>query len=167
MIQQSQTVTYTANDAKAQVVYVDNTTNVTLRTDDLDGVTDAEIDYNSDDVIKDYESKGYVLVSDGFAEGTQYDAADDSEADSQVFVVHMKHDTQDGTGTPTTTVRHTTITTPDGKTTTVEQVVEVTPHYSVDKVTGERVPDGDLDDKTSDGTVGVTDFDKNTGTNVR
>ncbi|MEE0002052.1 MAG: hypothetical protein UFS73_05355 [Weissella confusa] len=175
-----QTVTYKANDAKAQVVYVDDTTNATLRTDDVAGVTDAEIDYNSDDVIKDYVSKGYVLVSDGFAEGTKYDNADDTQTDSQVFEIHLKHNTADGTGTPTTTVRHTTITTPDGKKTTVDQTVEITPHYSVDQVTGERVPDGDLDDKTKydntetpwfeehdktpDGTNGVTGFDQSTGT---
>ncbi|MBJ7679595.1 KxYKxGKxW signal peptide domain-containing protein [Weissella confusa] len=175
-----QTVTYKANDAKAQVVYVDDTTNATLRTDDVAGVTDEKIDYNSDDVIKDYVSKGYVLVSDGFAEGTKYDNVDDAQTDSQVFEIHLKHDAADGTGTPTTTVRHTTITTPDGKKTTVDQTVEITPHYSVDQVTGERVPDGDLDDKTKydntetpwfeehdktpDGTNGVTGFDQNTGT---
>ncbi|WP_270763566.1 mucin-binding protein [Weissella confusa] len=175
-----QTVTYKANDAKAQVVYVDDTTNATLRTDDVAGVTDAEIDYNSDGVIKDYISKGYVLVSDGFAEGTKYNNVDDAQTDSQVFEIHLKHNTADGTGTPTTTVRHTTITTPDGKKTTVDQTVEITPHYSVDQVTDERVPDGDLDDKTKydntetpwfeehdktpDGTNGVTGFDQNTGT---
>ncbi|MBJ7701602.1 mucin-binding protein, partial [Weissella confusa] len=175
-----QTVTYTANEAKAQVVYVDDTTSDTLKTADIKGVTDAEMDYNSDDVIADYKSQGYVLVSDGFAEGTKYDNVDDSKTDSQVFEVHLKHNTADGTDTPTTVVRHTTITTPDGKTTTVDQTVDVTPHFSVDQVTKTRVPDEELDndkkydntetpwfeenDKTPEGTVGATDFDKNTGT---
>ncbi|WCE24518.1 hypothetical protein PKU16_08815 [Weissella cibaria] len=141
-------VTFVANAAKAQIVVIDDTTGATLRVDDVQGVTDGEVVYNSPATIKRYEAMGYVLVSDGFIAGTHYDAIADATRDSQVFEIHLKHDTVDGTGKMQTIVRHTTIKTPDGKVVTVEQVVTVTPHFSVDRVTGERVPDAAVTDKT-------------------
>ncbi|WP_043707696.1 mucin-binding protein [Weissella cibaria] len=141
-------VTFVANAAKAQIVVIDDTTGATLRVDDVQGVTDGEVVYNSPATIKRYEAMGYVLVSDGFIAGTHYYAIADATRDSQVFEIHLKHDTVDGTGKMQTIVRHTTIKTPDGKVVTVEQVVTVTPHFSVDRVTGERVPDAAVTDKT-------------------
>ncbi|QDG80650.1 mucin-binding protein [Weissella cibaria] len=141
-------VTFVANAAKAQIVVIDDTTGATLRVDDVQGVTDGEVVYNSPATIKRYEAMGYVLVSDGFIAGTHYDAIADATRDSQIFEIHLKHDTVDGTGKTQTIVRRTTIKTPDGKVVTVEQVVTVTPHFSVDRVTGERVPDVAVTDKT-------------------
>ena len=145
---QGHQVTFVANAAKAQIVVIDDTTGATLRVDDVQGVTDGEVVYNSPATIKRYEAMGYVLVSDGFIAGTHYDAIADATRDSQIFEIHLKHDTVDGTGKTQTIVRHTTIKTPDGKVVTVEQVVTVTPHFSVDRVTGERVPDAAVTDKT-------------------
>ena len=54
---------------------------------------------------------GYVLVSNDLSDAKMYNADDAKNR----FEIHLKHNTADGTGTPTTTVRHTTITTPDGK----------------------------------------------------
>lgn len=134
---QGHQVTFVANAAKAQIVVIDDTTGATLRVDDVQGVTDGEVVYNSPATIKRYEAMGYVLVSDGFIAGTHYDAIADATRDSQIFEIHLQHDTVDGTGKTQTIVRHTTIKTPDGKVVTVEQVVTVTPHFSVDRVTGE------------------------------
>ena len=145
---QGHQVTFVANAAKAQIVVIDDTTGTTLRVDDVQGVTDGEVVYNSPATIKRYEAMGYVLVSDGFIAGTHYDAIAAATRDSQIFEIHLKHDTVDGTGKTQTIVRHTTIKTPDGKVVTVEQVVTVTPHFSVDRVTGERVPDAAVTDKT-------------------
>ncbi|WP_371319398.1 mucin-binding protein [Weissella cibaria] len=145
---QGHQVTFAANAAKAQIVVIDDTTGATLRVDDVQGVTDGEVVYNSPATIKRYEAMGYVLVSDGFIAGAHYDAIADATRDSQIFEIHLKHDTVDGTGKTQTIVRHTTIKTPDGKVVTVEQVVTVTPHFSVDRVTGERVPDAAVTDKT-------------------
>ena len=145
---QGHQVTFVANAAKAQIVVIDDTTGATLRVDDVQGVTDGEVVYNSPATIKRYEAMGYVLVSDGFIAGTHYDAIADATRDSQIFEIHLQHDTVDSTGKTRTIVRHTTIKTPDGKVVTVEQVVTVTPHFSVDRVTGERVPDAAVTDKT-------------------
>ncbi|TGE74412.1 mucin-binding protein [Weissella confusa] len=171
-----QTVTYVANDVTGKVVVIDDVTGATLQTDDLAGKTDANVDYDSAATIKHFTDMGYVLVSNDLSDAKTYNV-DDAK---NVFEIHLKHDTMDGTGTPTTVVRHTTIKTPDGKTVTVEQIVEVTPHFSVDKVTGERVPDDQLGDdtkyantetpwfeshdKTTTDITGMTGFDEKTGT---
>jgi hypothetical protein len=174
---QDHTVTFVANDVTGEVVIIDDVTGKQVQAPvDLTGKTDADVVYNSAATIKQYTDKGYVLVSNDLSDAKTFNA-DDSK---NHFEIHLNHGTTDGKGEPTTVKRQTTIKTPDGKTTTVEQVVEVTPHYSVDKVTGKRVPNDDLNDKTkydntetpwfdkkdktSDGTVGVTGFDKNTGT---
>ncbi|WP_280952951.1 mucin-binding protein [Weissella confusa] len=138
------TITYTPKTVTGQVVVIDDATNESLQTDKLEGKTDADVVYDSAATIKRFTDMGYVLVSNDLSDAKMYNADDAKNR----FEIHLKHNTADGTGTPTTTVRHTTITTPDGKKTTVDQTVEITPHYSVDQVTGERVPDGDLDDKT-------------------
>ncbi|UOX37359.1 mucin-binding protein [Weissella cibaria] len=116
---QGHQVTFVANAAKAQIVVIDDTTGATLRVDDVQGVTDGEVVYNSPATIKRYEAMGYVLVSDGFIAGTHYDAIADATRDSQIFEIHLQHDTVDGTGKTRTIVRHTTIKTPDGKVVTV------------------------------------------------
>lgn len=101
---QGHQVTFVANAAKAQIVVIDDTTGATLRVDDVQGVTDGEVVYNSPATIKRYEAMGYVLVSDGFIAGTHYDAIADATRDSQIFEIHLQHDTVDGTGKTQTTL---------------------------------------------------------------
>ncbi|WP_270763563.1 mucin-binding protein [Weissella confusa] len=136
-------VVYTANEAKAQVVYVDDTAGKTLKMDDVKDVTDATIDYNSDAVIANYVKQGYVLVSDGFVEGTLYDTISDAETDSQVFEVHLKHDIVQKTNEAKTVTGTITYTGAGTKTpAAVTQSGTVTRHYSADAVTGEEITSG-------------------------
>ena len=63
------TVTYTANAAKAEIVYVDETTGKELEIATVDGKYNEEINYSTADKIKYYESLGYELVKDGYNGG--------------------------------------------------------------------------------------------------
>ncbi|MDK8392249.1 MucBP domain-containing protein, partial [Lactobacillus gasseri] len=63
------TVTYTANAAKAEIVYVDETTGKELEVATVDGKYNEEINYSTADKIKYYESLGYELVKDGYNGG--------------------------------------------------------------------------------------------------
>ena len=49
---------------KATVTYVDKTTGKTLKSDSLEGDSNADSKYNTKSSIKDYENKGYKLESD-------------------------------------------------------------------------------------------------------
>ena len=63
------TVTYTANSAKAEIVYVDETTGKELEIATVDGKYNETINYSTADKIKYYESLGYELVKDGYTGG--------------------------------------------------------------------------------------------------
>ena len=62
------TVTYTANAAKAEIIYVDETTGKQLETAVVDGKYNDTINYSTADKIKYYESLGYELVKDNYQE---------------------------------------------------------------------------------------------------
>ncbi|WP_049151220.1 mucin-binding protein [Lactobacillus gasseri] len=80
------TVTYTANAAKAEVVYVDETTGKELEVATVDGKYNETINYSTADKIKYYESLGYELVKDG------YNGGEFGEA-TKKFYVTFKHGT--------------------------------------------------------------------------
>ena len=80
------TVTYTANEAKAEIIYVDETTGKQLETAVVDGKYNETINYNTADKIKYYESLGYVLVKDGYIGG-------EFGEDTKTFYVTFKHGT--------------------------------------------------------------------------
>ncbi|WP_231110785.1 mucin-binding protein [Lactobacillus gasseri] len=63
------TVTYTANAAKAEIVYVDETTGKELEIATVDGKYNETINYSTTDKIKYYEGLGYELVKDGYIGG--------------------------------------------------------------------------------------------------
>ncbi|WP_125980130.1 mucin-binding protein [Loigolactobacillus iwatensis] len=97
---------YKALPQAATITYIDDTTKETLDdVDTVDGVTGAAIDYSTADRITDYETAGYVLVSDGFLTGATFDT---DTATDQAFVVHLKHDTtsKDETAQVTQTVHY-------------------------------------------------------------
>ncbi|MCI7715023.1 MAG: YSIRK-type signal peptide-containing protein [Lactobacillus johnsonii] len=80
------TVTYTANAAKAEIIYVDETTGKRLETAVVDGKYNETINYSTADKIKYYESLGYELVKDGYVGG-------EFGEDTKTFYVTFKHGT--------------------------------------------------------------------------
>ncbi|TYC47759.1 mucus-binding protein [Weissella muntiaci] len=85
---QSVTYVYTRDQGAADVTYVDDTTGKTLVTDDLQGNSGDKSEYTTGKTIKDYEDKGYELVSDDFpTKGLTF------APDMQHYTVHLKHRT--------------------------------------------------------------------------
>ncbi|MEO5286364.1 mucin-binding protein [Limosilactobacillus allomucosae] len=72
------------------IQYIDDTTGVLLDEDALpEGEVGTKINYTTADKIKNYENKGYELVSNNFTDGTQTYAKTGND-----FVVRLKHKTQ-------------------------------------------------------------------------
>ena len=84
-------VTYTADDQKANVTYIDDTTGKTLKTTPLSGKTNAKSGYTTANDIQAYKDLGYVLVSDS-TNGAEI-VFDNDDAKDQTFEVRLKHDT--------------------------------------------------------------------------
>lgn len=80
------TVIYTANAAKAEIIYVDETRGKQLETAVVDGKYNETINYSTADKIKYYESLGYELVKDGYVGG-------EFGEDTKTFYVTFKHGT--------------------------------------------------------------------------
>ena len=72
------------------IQYIDDTTGVLLDEDVLpEGEVGTKISYTTADKIRNYENKGYELVSNNFTDGAQTYSKDGND-----FVVHLKHKTQ-------------------------------------------------------------------------
>ena len=85
------TITYTANEQKATVTVIDDTTGNTLKVVDLTGKSDETDAYRTATDIATYERAGYVWVSDDYPTGgVVYDRVDDTD---QPFTVHLKQAT--------------------------------------------------------------------------
>ena len=84
-------VTYTADDQKANVTYIDDTTGKTLKTTPLSGKTNAKSGYTTAKDIQAYKDLGYVLVSDS-TNGAEI-VFDNDDKNDQTFEVHLKHGT--------------------------------------------------------------------------
>ena len=80
------TVVYTANAAKAEIIYVDESTGKQLETAVVDGKYNETINYSTADKIKYYESLGYELIKDGYIGG-------EFGEDTKTFYVTFKHGT--------------------------------------------------------------------------
>ncbi|MCT3039335.1 hypothetical protein EFS27_08805, partial [Leuconostoc mesenteroides] len=59
-------ITYTADQQKGSVSYVDDTTRKTLKTDPISGTTGSKSSYSTSGNIADYKKHGYELVTDGY-----------------------------------------------------------------------------------------------------
>ena len=82
------TINYTANEQKATVTFIDDTTGDTLKVVDLTGKSDETDAHRTPTDIATYERAGYVLVSDDYpTDGVVYDRVDDTD---QPFTVHLK-----------------------------------------------------------------------------
>lgn len=81
-----ETVVYKANQERAQVRYIDDTTGATLETKELTGDYNTTDSYRTADTISHYTSQGYELVSDNYpSTGVTYNET------YQKFEVHLKH----------------------------------------------------------------------------
>ena len=84
-------VVYKADQQKATVKYIDDTTGQTLQTKDLTGVSDSDSGYNTKATIADYEGQSYVLVSDSTDGNNVVFDHDDNQ--DQKYEVHFTHAT--------------------------------------------------------------------------
>ncbi|QOP54275.1 KxYKxGKxW signal peptide domain-containing protein (plasmid) [Levilactobacillus brevis] len=82
------TITYTADQQKGSVSYVDDTTGKTLKTDSISGTTGSKSSYSTSGNIADYKKQGYELVTDGYPADLTFDNDDTTD---QNFTVHLKH----------------------------------------------------------------------------
>ncbi|QEA57697.1 hypothetical protein FGL75_07335 [Weissella hellenica] len=83
-----QTIIYMANEEKAQVSYIDDTTGDVISADQLSGAYGTTDDYRTVDKITGYENQGYELVSDNYpTDGVVYDQA----GGVKQYEVHFVH----------------------------------------------------------------------------
>ncbi|WP_202987247.1 mucin-binding protein, partial [Ligilactobacillus araffinosus] len=89
-----QTITYTANQERAQVQYIDGTTGQVLSTDDLSGAYGTTDSYNPASTIQKYINEGYKLSSDDFpANGVVYNY----DGTVPVYKIVFEHNTRTDT----------------------------------------------------------------------
>lgn len=128
------TVTYKANAQVIKVNFIDDTTGETLNSKSLDGVSDADANYNTKVDINNYEKQHYVLVSDS-SDGKDLIFDHDDQA-TQSYDVHFTHDTKPDSRQDTVT-RTITYTGAGNKTpSAVTQSVHFTQAGTKDLVTG-------------------------------
>ncbi|WP_225209029.1 mucin-binding protein [Limosilactobacillus walteri] len=78
----------TPETTTGKVVYIDDTTGQSLKTDPLNGNVNANIDYTTQDKISTYENEGYKLVSNNFTDGKETFNVDASKNNFEVHLVH-------------------------------------------------------------------------------
>ena len=128
------TVTYKANSQVIKVNFIDDTTGETLNSKSLDGVSDADANYNTKADINNYEKQHYVLVRDS-SDGQDLIFDHDDQA-TQSYDVHFTHDTKPDSRQDTVT-RTITYTGAGNKTpSAVTQSVHFTQAGTKDLVTG-------------------------------
>ena len=128
------TVTYKANSQVIKVNFIDDTTGETLNSKSLDGVSDADANYNTKADINNYEKQHYVLVKDS-SDGQDLIFDHDDQA-TQSYDVRFTHDTKPDSRQDTVT-RTITYTGAGNKTpSAVTQSVHFTQAGTKDLVTG-------------------------------
>ncbi len=129
------TITYTADQQKGSVSYVDDTTGKTLKTDSISGTTGSKSSYSTSGNIADYKKHGYELVTDGYPADLTFDNNDTTD---QNFTVHLKH--KNIQSTEAKTVTETIHYQGAGNQTPADNTAQVTftRQVSTDTVTGEK-----------------------------
>ena len=84
------TVIYTSDIQHATVTYIDTTTGKTLQTVDISGDLNTTSDYRTAQSIKDYEAKGYKVVSDNYPDNG---AVFDQKGVVKQYTVKLAHQT--------------------------------------------------------------------------
>ena len=90
------TVTYTPNQEKATVTYIDDTTGKTITVANLTGAYDTTSSYSPAATIKQLEGEGYEVVSDNYPQGG---VVFNQDGKVQTFTIHLKHKTTTETAT--------------------------------------------------------------------
>ena len=90
------TVTYTPNQEKATVTYIDDTTGKTITVANLTGAYDTTSSYSPAATIKQLEGEGYEVVSDDYPQGG---VVFNQDGKVQTFTIHLKHKTTTETAT--------------------------------------------------------------------
>lgn len=101
-----ETVLYTRNQGKVTVNYIDDDADSTsgtssiLDSENSSGDTETNVNYSTSAKIKEFEAKGYLLVSDNYPTDATYQDKD------QTYEVHLKHKMTDYVN-DVSTVNHT------------------------------------------------------------
>ena len=121
-------------DQNISIVYVDDVTKATIKTDQLIGKSGEAANYSTTTSVEELQSKGYRLVSDGVPANLAYDI--DKTVD-QVYDVHLTHAIKSSTKKTTRTIHYVVA---DGSTQApADKVQEITWAINTDLVTGEGV----------------------------
>lgn len=86
---QQHTVTYQAETQKATIVYKDLTTGKILKTDNISGPSNTLMTYDTASVLGTYISKGYIVKTNNFKDGTE--KYNDDTSQDQNYTVELIH----------------------------------------------------------------------------
>ena len=151
-VPQKHKITYQAEPQKATIVYQDMTTGDTLKTDDIDGVADLLIPYETNSDIAKYIAQGYVVKSNNFTDGLE--TFDNDPSSDQSYLVQLVHDsenvieTKDISHKVTYTIKNGFVTAPKD----YETKATITYNHFIDKVSG-KVIESDFEKYALDGDV--------------
>ncbi|WP_442319885.1 lectin-like domain-containing protein, partial [Apilactobacillus micheneri] len=76
---------------RANINYIDDNLNKTIRTDSVQGTSGNNINYPISDNINEYEKRGYSLVSNNY---DSYDKFSSDNVNDQNYYVHLKHNVE-------------------------------------------------------------------------
>ncbi len=131
-------ISYTPNDQKAKISYIDDTTGKVLEVKDLVGKSNVDSGYVTKDKITEYQKQGYDLVKDDTnGQDIIYDAKDKVD---QNYEVHLKHHISPVTDTRILTAsfnRTVTVHLPDGQDKEIKQHYDISRTGTQDQVTKE------------------------------
>lgn len=138
-VPQKHTVTYLADPQKASIVYKDVTTGTVLKTDNITGVSDALMSYDTATDIANYVSQGYVVKSNNFTDSVE--KFDNVPGVDQNYLVELVRDSKGQTETKSIThevvysVKHNLVPPPLG----YKTMATITHDYFVDQVSGSKI----------------------------
>lgn len=134
-------INYLPNAQLAQVNFIDQTTGQTIRTVDINGLSDASINFSAANrQLANYLEQGYALADDNHDLTTDLLNPANYDHDDQVnqtFNVYLVHQTEVTTETKTVT-RTINLMLPDETTKIIEQPVTISRMVTTDQVTGDQ-----------------------------
>lgn len=134
-------INYLPNAQLVQVNFIDQTTGQTIRTFDINGLSDASINFSAaNQQLANYLEQGYALADDNHDLTTDLLNPANYDHDDQVnqtFNVYLVHQTEVTTETKTVT-RTINLMLPDGTTKVIEQPVTLSRTVTTDQVTGDQ-----------------------------